>query len=200
MKIDKKILAKFKIRKNSHKYITIHYSIINDKIVIGFKYDPELQFYFNGCTDQIAKLLTNEAERFNYRFADPKMIKEFEWTIKNAIKENADDLGICDVIVEDKDAYIHDEYELGRHSWDTFRSTGLLTFVNSFLHIFGWAICVEYDDETKKVIGAFPARVPYRGFSINGYEQAYCKVSQYMKKVSDNLIKEANSDRITIDI
>lgn len=33
-------------------------------------------------------------------------------------------------------------------SWDEFKKNGLLLFINQILHIFGWAICFEYDTKT----------------------------------------------------
>ena len=35
---------------------------------------------------------------------------------------------------------------LTKKSWNEFREVGLLWFVNRILHLFGWAICVDYDD------------------------------------------------------
>ena len=51
---------------------------------------------------------------------------------------------------------------IDKKTWDEFRSTGLLLFVNTMLHIFGWAIVVKYDDDDS--ITAYPARVKFRGF------------------------------------
>ena len=51
-----------------------------------------------------------------------------------------------------------------RTSWNDFDSAGLLWFINSILHVFGYAIALTYDTKTGKVIEAYPARVKYRGF------------------------------------
>ena len=50
-----------------------------------------------------------------------------------------------------------------KKSWDEFRDNGLLWFINTILHMFGWAIVVEVDNG--EVINAYPARVTFRGFS-----------------------------------
>ena len=51
-----------------------------------------------------------------------------------------------------------------KKSWEEFRSTGLLWWINMILHTFGWAICYEFDDG--KIVEAYPARVKYRGFIV----------------------------------
>jgi len=63
-----------------------------------------------------------------------------------------------------------------KKSWDDFRSTGLLLFVNSFLHIFGWALI--YDDESDSI---YPARTTYRGFAEPNTSAAYEKLAKYLK-------------------
>jgi hypothetical protein len=74
-------------------------------------------------------------------------------------------------------------------SWEEFLTTGLLLFVNSFLHIFGWVIvlCV---DENNKVFKVYPARIiSNRGFTRQEVDRAYTKLTKYMK---DNSIKLYN--------
>ncbi len=77
-----------------------------------------------------------------------------------------------------------------KHTWDDFRSTGLLWFINSILHVFGWAIVVEVDDETKKVTNCYPARVKYRGFDEASQSEGHIKVAGYLSQVSEELRKE----------
>lgn len=66
-----------------------------------------------------------------------------------------------------------------RKSWDEFRETGLLCFVNTFLHMFGWAIVICKDNDELEV---FPARVNYSGFSEESYEKNYKKVKNLLKE------------------
>lgn len=77
-----------------------------------------------------------------------------------------------------------------RKTWEEFRKHGFVWMVNSMLHLFGWAICVDYDDDGK-ITEVYPARVKFRGFSeeINTY--GYQRVSKYMKENADELLKEA---------
>ena len=42
-----------------------------------------------------------------------------------------------------------------KKTWQEFRKTGLLWFINTILHAFGWAIVVEVEKE--EITGAYPA-------------------------------------------
>ena len=72
-------------------------------------------------------------------------------------------------------------------SWEEFRNTGLLWFVNTILHMFGWALA--YDLETKTV---YPVRCKFRGFTEDINMEGYKKVSKYLKENIDELVKETN--------
>ena len=63
-------------------------------------------------------------------------------------------------------------------------------FVNSFLHIFGWAIVIELD-ENNKVISSYPARVKFRGFDEANVSKAYINLSKFMEENASDLKKEA---------
>ena len=75
-------------------------------------------------------------------------------------------------------------------TWYEFKNTGLLLFVNTFLHIFGWAICVV-TDAADQVIAVYPARTRYRGFSGESLSNAYVKLSEYIHKNHKALLDEA---------
>jgi hypothetical protein len=79
-------------------------------------------------------------------------------------------------------------------SWDEFRSIGLLLIINQTLHIFGWAIVMEIDSDDGHVTRAYPARVKFRGFDEKSNEEAYIKVSEFMKANADDLLAEARND------
>ena len=76
-----------------------------------------------------------------------------------------------------------------KKSWDEFRRSGLMTFMNSFLHIFGWAIVLEVDDG--KVTSVYPARTVFRGFPEQSMTAAYQKVAKYMAKNHESILKDA---------
>lgn len=78
-----------------------------------------------------------------------------------------------------------------KKEWTEFRNAGLLWFVNTILHMFGWAICLEFDEENKQVIDAYPARVKFRGFTEELNTNGYIAVSQWMKDNAIDLLKEA---------
>lgn len=79
---------------------------------------------------------------------------------------------------------------LTEKSWDEFRESGLLCWINMILHTFGW--CIVYEtDEDGKTTRVFPARTKFRGFSTKLTSDAYIKISKYMKENADELLKEA---------
>lgn len=78
-----------------------------------------------------------------------------------------------------------------KKTWEEFRSCGLLWFVNTILHVFGWAIC--FDIQEGKVVDVFPARVKFRGFSEETQSKGYINLSEYLKENIDELTEEAKS-------
>ncbi len=81
--------------------------------------------------------------------------------------------------------------EVREMSWDAFRATGLLTFINGFLHIFGWAICVEYKDGI--FIRAYPMRTTWRGFKEETWTMAYGKIADYMAENACKIKEETKN-------
>ena len=77
---------------------------------------------------------------------------------------------------------------INRKTWEEFRNSGLLWWINQQLHIFGWSIVVVMEDD--KILEAYPARVKFRGFDDNNNTQGYIKVSKYMKENADELLKQ----------
>lgn len=76
-----------------------------------------------------------------------------------------------------------------KKTWEEFHNTWLLFFINSFLHIFGWAICLDFKDD--KVIGVYPSRCKFRGFDNEIVSSSYIKLSEWMKDNADKLYEEA---------
>lgn len=73
-------------------------------------------------------------------------------------------------------------------TWEEFRESGMLWFANTFLHTFGWAVALDFDDG--KVVRAYPARVRYRGFDGDTNDLGYYKVSKFFKENADQLLAE----------
>lgn len=76
-----------------------------------------------------------------------------------------------------------------RKSWEEFRDNGMLWFINSILHLFGYAIVYEF--ENGEVKNVFPARVKFRGFSEENNTKGYQKISKYLQENINKLVKEA---------
>lgn len=77
---------------------------------------------------------------------------------------------------------------INKKTWSEFKETGLLWFINSILHLFGWAIVIE--SENKEIIDVYPARVKFRGFSVECSDRGYYNVSKYLQNNIGELIKE----------
>jgi hypothetical protein len=76
-----------------------------------------------------------------------------------------------------------------KKEWSEFRSTGLVLIINQILHIFGWALVFEIENEEIKNV--YPARVKFRGFDIKNTQEAYSKLSEYMLNNSKELNDES---------
>lgn len=85
-----------------------------------------------------------------------------------------------------------EEGKLRPCTWDAFRKTGLLRFVNSFLHIFGWCLVFEFDEETGLVTRVYPARCSYDGFT-RSEELNFAKLRSFMD--TDEFFKANNKRR-----
>ena len=79
--------------------------------------------------------------------------------------------------------------------WEEFRKNGLLWFTNTILHLFGYAITMEYD-ENHKLVDIYPNRVAFRGFSEECNTRGYDNVTKYLQKNIDTLAKESDPDRM----
>lgn len=77
-------------------------------------------------------------------------------------------------------------------SWEEFRGTGLLWFINMILQMFGWSIVVEVNSEQEhKVFDAYPVRTKFRGFEEQSISNGYKQVSKWMKDNGRKLYKES---------
>lgn len=81
---------------------------------------------------------------------------------------------------------------INEKSWEEFRNSGMLWFINVILHTFGWAIA--YDTSDDKIVRVFPARVRFRGFSERTNTEGYIKLSKYMANNAKDLLEEAEED------
>ena len=74
-------------------------------------------------------------------------------------------------------------------SWEEFRDSGILWWINMILHTFGLAIVFEMDGKSIKDV--YPARVKFRGFGEKINTEGYIRVSKYLLNNSEDLLKEA---------
>jgi len=64
-------------------------------------------------------------------------------------------------------------------NWATFRDSGMLWYSNMNLHVFGWAIFLNVDNEGK-VTDVFPKRVTFRGFKESVNDKGYKNITNFM--------------------
>lgn len=77
---------------------------------------------------------------------------------------------------------------VNRKSWEEFRETGLLWFINTILHTFGWSIVIEKKEDG--IIEAYPARVKFRGFNEKSNTKGYIKVAKYLNDNINEILSE----------
>jgi len=79
-------------------------------------------------------------------------------------------------------------------SLEEFRNTGLPLYINQILHIFGYAVGFDVDEDGKAT-RMFPMRCRFRGFSPDIIQRNYKKLNQYMKDNAAELYDEAEYDK-----
>ena len=78
---------------------------------------------------------------------------------------------------------------IDKRDWCEFKETGLLLFINQILHVFGWAICYEIDEDN--ICNVYPARVKFRGFDNKNVSESYKNITEYLQYNIDDLVKES---------
>jgi hypothetical protein len=79
---------------------------------------------------------------------------------------------------------------VNKKTWEEFRNSGLLWFINNILHLFGWAIAVKVEEDGS-ISNVYPARVKFRGFDEKSNTDGYIKVSRYLKDNIGDLLRES---------
>ena len=77
-------------------------------------------------------------------------------------------------------------------SWEEFRASGLLWWVNRTLHLFGWAIAVELQEDGT-VSNCYPARCKFRGFGEKSESDGFEKLTEHMAESIPQLLNDAKS-------
>lgn len=83
-----------------------------------------------------------------------------------------------------------------KKTWNEFRNSGLLWFINRMLHIFGWAIVFQCDlsedgKEVVKITDVYPARVKFRGFQQTLEAEGFVQLTQHMKDNINEIYEES---------
>ena len=76
-----------------------------------------------------------------------------------------------------------------KKTWKEFQECKLLWWVNRSLHIFGWAIVVE-EQEDGTISNCYPARVAYRGFSKDAEDAGFAALAQYLAVNAGTLLSD----------
>lgn len=72
---------------------------------------------------------------------------------------------------------------LERRTWRQFQEAGMVWFINRLLHIFGWAIVLEVDEnDNSKIHDVYPARSRFRGFAADCEEEGFKRVTAYLRE------------------
>lgn len=86
-------------------------------------------------------------------------------------------------------------HDMERRTWEEFRTAGLLWAVNTILHWFGWAIVAVTDDSAPdKVIGVYPVRTKWRGFSLSINDIGVQRLTAWMASAGGSLAEDIAED------
>jgi len=83
--------------------------------------------------------------------------------------------------------------KLVQDAWQEFRDSGMLWYVNMNLHVFGWAIVDNINDD-KEITKVYPQRVKYRGFSEESNTRGYEKVTKFLNQEYLNIPEKLDFD------
>ena len=79
---------------------------------------------------------------------------------------------------------------LTRKTWEEVQYAGLLWWVNRALHLFGWAIVLEIDTASGKVLTAYPARTRFRGFGPKEEDEGFKQLTDHLRTNADELLAD----------
>ncbi|MCO5167854.1 MAG: hypothetical protein M9894_16035 [Planctomycetes bacterium] len=91
-----------------------------------------------------------------------------------------------------------------RDAWAEFRGSGLLWWVNRGLHLFGWCIVIvierdsELDITSGRIVGAYPARRPFRGFDCEAEVKGFEALTHHLEREMPRLTAEVDDAARTL--
>ncbi len=74
-------------------------------------------------------------------------------------------------------------------SWDEFQKSGLLWWVNRTLHLFGWAIVFQVEDDGT-ISKVYPARSQFRGFDSKVEAEGFKNLTEHLMAEQERLLKD----------
>ena len=80
---------------------------------------------------------------------------------------------------------------VNKKTWEEFRKSGMLWWINMILHTFGWAIVIQLA-ESGEIEEVYPARVKFRGFEGSINDNGYTSVTKFLKENIEELEKEVD--------
>lgn len=81
---------------------------------------------------------------------------------------------------------------IDKRTWQEFSDAGLLWWVNRILHLFGWAIVLQVEDDDT-ISDVYPARCEFRGFTAELETRNFKKLSAYLKTHIEEIDYEAQN-------
>ena len=78
---------------------------------------------------------------------------------------------------------------VNKKTWKEFVDTGLFWWINTNLHVFGWALVREVDNDGQ-IKNVYPAKVKFRGFDEDVNSAGYEKITKYMKDNIDEILSD----------
>lgn len=80
---------------------------------------------------------------------------------------------------------------LEKATWEEFRDSSLLWWINQTLHLFGW--CIILEKTANGFLYAVPAKTKYRGFSTERNTKGYRDLTKHIADNIDTLVEDANN-------
>lgn len=82
-----------------------------------------------------------------------------------------------------------------RRSWTEFQQAGLLWWVNRMLHLFGWCVVFEFDDDGNMEV--YPALTDMRGFTPDSDADGFVKLTNHLRDNAGQLVHDVVGEPAT---
>ena len=80
---------------------------------------------------------------------------------------------------------------LTESTWNEFQDAGLVWWMNRILHLFGWAIVLEQDEESGEIKRVYPAKTNFRGFPADVEANGFHKLTNHLRDEMPKLVRDA---------